>query len=335
MPPKGPVLTTAVKKTIKKKTPPKDNVRATDEGKKPSKKASAGPKKKRIVMMGNPGAGKSTILNSLIQSRNVVFRSGVTGGDGLTRKCESYSVKAGGYETTYVDTPGLAEFGAREEMAQEICKSIEPGIATVLCFVGLCPNGRLDSEFIKTVQTVMASFDREQRYVVVLNQYGPAVEHCKDQIERKYSQIFDNLCGLGAPTYIWVPMHNEAYGRNNERISGAALRNVQMINGARTTTSNGICIDLYKMDKQFQVIDSDYDQARDELVGEERILCRTDLSAMRAGAEPTPLSERRCFNKSRKAHCEHCVWWKLMTSREHDWRPADENSQDCLICVNL
>lgn len=66
--------------------------------------------------MGNPGTGKSTLLNSLIG--RVVFRSGVSIATGLTSHVQWHEHEG----VMYGDTPGLADVTHRTQAAREISK---------------------------------------------------------------------------------------------------------------------------------------------------------------------------------------------------------------------
>ena len=56
-----------------------------------------------ILVVGNPGAGKSTILNTLLQKAQ--FKSGASLGVGLTFRFDKFQENG----ITYMDTPGLCD----------------------------------------------------------------------------------------------------------------------------------------------------------------------------------------------------------------------------------
>jgi energy-coupling factor transporter ATP-binding protein EcfA2 len=67
-----------------------------------------------VLLVGNPGTGKSTLLNSLIGM--VVFRSGVSIATGLTSHVQWHEHEG----IMYGDTPGLADVTHRTQAAREI-----------------------------------------------------------------------------------------------------------------------------------------------------------------------------------------------------------------------
>ena len=73
-----------------------------------------------IILIGNPGVGKSTILNGLIGQ--VKFECGFKAGEGLTKALQLIKHTDG---ITYGDTPGLSDIKIRELAAQEITKALK------------------------------------------------------------------------------------------------------------------------------------------------------------------------------------------------------------------
>jgi len=302
--------------------------RKDDQARKKQKELPA--RKKRYVLIGNPGAGKSTILNSLIGK--CIFRSGTTTGEGLTFKCDEYTVKSKGYETTYVDTPGLDEYGQKKRMADEIAKSIVPGVPTVLCFVGVLAEGRINNSFIKTVQIIMKSFKLQQEFTIVFNKCGPMVKDKQDLLKDRHNAIFHSM-GLARPSYIFVPMHVEAYGMDSVLLTKDASLYCKQVINRKARKLDGLEIVLDRANRQWAVEDDDYDTALQELKGEERLHGGAFVSYHAKVCED---SERYTFNGSRKAHCKHCVWYTVMMKRGHPRQSAAEMSdnEDCLYCLN-
>ncbi|KAJ3110747.1 hypothetical protein HK100_002920 [Physocladia obscura] len=74
---------------------------------------------KVILLVGNPGTGKSAILNGLTGA--AYFKAGNSFGKGCTHVCQSVLVNG----ITYMDTPGLDDVEIREQAAEEIRKALD------------------------------------------------------------------------------------------------------------------------------------------------------------------------------------------------------------------
>ena len=79
-----------------------------------------------ILCIGNPGTGKSTLLNSTMGT--LKFRSGFSLGSVKTNKMEEY-VHDG---RLYVDTPGLADPKLREQSAKSVLRAFITWIDALL-----------------------------------------------------------------------------------------------------------------------------------------------------------------------------------------------------------
>lgn len=111
-----------------------------------------------VVCLGNPGAGKSLILNSMSQGRYVSgdgFVSGTSFLTGLTRKKKE--IKGDGY--TYIDTPGLNDTLGKEEIKTEIESAFSSSGVYKIIFV-MSPNrGRIAPTDIETMNTILQAVE--------------------------------------------------------------------------------------------------------------------------------------------------------------------------------
>merc|ERR1712107_927651 len=101
--------------------------------------------KYNLVMVGNPGTGKSTLLNGLIGKYE--FKSGVSFGKGLTSRLDKHEHN----NVVYMDTPGLADTEMREEAATAIHEAMMQGGNYKIIFVVNLEAGRVSPEDVTTM----------------------------------------------------------------------------------------------------------------------------------------------------------------------------------------
>eukprot|EP00331_Platyophrya_macrostoma_P024679 CAMPEP_0176437470 /NCGR_PEP_ID=MMETSP0127-20121128/18647_1 /TAXON_ID=938130 /ORGANISM="Platyophrya macrostoma, Strain WH" /LENGTH=368 /DNA_ID=CAMNT_0017821115 /DNA_START=175 /DNA_END=1281 /DNA_ORIENTATION=+ len=116
-------------------------------------------------MIGNPGAGKSTILNGLIGE--VKFKSGYSkNGSGITSVLQEV-MKNG---CRYIDTPGLTDIEMRKRAAQEITAALKKGGRFRIFFMVTCESGRIKSEDATTMKLVLeAAKEIKNNYSIIVN----------------------------------------------------------------------------------------------------------------------------------------------------------------------
>lgn len=129
-----------------------------------------------VVLIGNQGSGKSTILNSIIGEK--VAKAGL-GQKGITQNFQK--VRYG--QLTFVDTPGLANVFSPDQTALEIEKSLKLNGYYSIIFVVNLRSGRIIEEDFETINRVMASIKSDNKnYNVMINKIS--------KIERR--KIFGN-----------------------------------------------------------------------------------------------------------------------------------------------
>jgi len=138
-----------------------------------------------IILIGNPGVGKSTILNGLIGTAK--FKSGLSFGEGLTKKLQLYRHSNG---IIYGDTPGLSDIKAKEEAAQEITKAITQNGIYKIIFVVTIEAGRVRPDDVATINLVLNSIKHKVHYAVIVNKVSYALATRLDENEEESKAVF-------------------------------------------------------------------------------------------------------------------------------------------------
>lgn len=119
------------------------------------------------LFLGNPGTGKSTLINCMVGQR--VFESGLNWGGGLTQDYQKYIVG----DIAYMDTPGLADRAILERAAEAITTALsEPGNYKLFFMVRL-QNGRVVSDDLATIERVLDSIKLKNiPFSILINNLG-------------------------------------------------------------------------------------------------------------------------------------------------------------------
>ncbi|KAJ3033100.1 hypothetical protein HDV00_006727 [Rhizophlyctis rosea] len=105
-----------------------------------------------LPIFGNPGRGKSTILNTIAKMQ--LFESGSSVAGGLTTNIETVQLPAG---MTLMDTPGLADIFTAANAAHAVEDGLKKNTVYKLLFTIKLVNGRVTPEDVLTMRTILAA----------------------------------------------------------------------------------------------------------------------------------------------------------------------------------
>ena len=118
------------------------------------------------LFVGNPGAGKSTLINAL--KKRTVAAAGVSPGSGLTKYFTSYEDLQN--NRVYLDTPGLADTKMRLEAAQQIEEALKQNGKYKIFFILNFNAGRVKAEDLATLNTVMDAVNLSHKpFSIIIN----------------------------------------------------------------------------------------------------------------------------------------------------------------------
>lgn len=167
-----------------------------------------------VILLGNPGVGKSLILNSIIGQR--YFQSGVSLGNGLTKQLEVFRGTDG---THFVDTPGLDDVLGRDFAARELSRALSVGGHCKLVFVCTLEDGRIRPSDMTTLRLILEAVrntgaNPNGGYSIIVNKVAESVlsqmelyPHVRDDFILTFSTVapvrhveffpmLDSACGV-------------------------------------------------------------------------------------------------------------------------------------------
>ncbi|KAG7384876.1 hypothetical protein PHYBOEH_009260 [Phytophthora boehmeriae] len=133
-----------------------------------------------FVFLGNPGTGKSTLINCLVG--RAIFDSGVSYGEGLTKHFQTRTHE----NVKYMDTPGLADRHIQESAAAAITEALKQSGNYKLFFMVRLENGRVVSDDLATIEIVLNSIELDEiPFSIIINnvkkrQYAQMMEKGAD-----------------------------------------------------------------------------------------------------------------------------------------------------------
>ncbi|KAF9084271.1 hypothetical protein BGX29_002629 [Mortierella sp. GBA35] len=130
-----------------------------------------------VVLVGNPGVGKSTILNALGGG----FATGFSSVAGLTREVSTCRVTVDGRRLRLVDLPGIFDVDIKDEHATQrhlemLQNVLNDGSSYVIFFVVTPRNGRIEPSDFTVMKTLLDNLDSSPLIGLILNQVKK--HHC-------------------------------------------------------------------------------------------------------------------------------------------------------------
>jgi GTP-binding protein EngB required for normal cell division len=277
---------------------------------------------KYIIFVGNPGVGKSTLLNCL--AGEVLFESGVSA-DGMTNILQIKKCR----EIYLIDTPGLDDISRKKQAAKEIEKALKQGGLSKLIFVVTLESGRVRPSDIATMNLVLESIEEKERedvkYGIIINKVTKAVFE---------ANIFDSItryfATLVKPEFYCVNFIKNLYELDGNNVLADPPK--QMLETIYKTPSiliqeyvNKISTEAYedlkkKYEKELEIQKEELEKLKKQLIEISKQLNKSKIKRFKT-------------ESGRKVHSEKCHF--IRNSDDEiievlNYTPGDQ----CLHCVN-
>lgn len=141
---------------------------------------SSGDLQRNIVFMGNPGRGKSTLLNAI--ARESIFHAGVPNdfSTGMTFQLDEHIIWADTFDIHLWDTPGLNDMKKLEQAAQAIQAALQQKGQFKLFFLMGLDSGRLRKEDQNTILAILNSCKKGSSGTM-LNEIGVIINQVQQE----------------------------------------------------------------------------------------------------------------------------------------------------------
>ncbi|CAN8062305.1 unnamed protein product [Agarophyton chilense] len=170
--------------------------------------------REHVIVAGNPGVGKSFILNCILGSP--VFKSGVAFGSGLTTALNSKTIDG----VRYSDTPGLNDVKISRKAAREISKAFRKGGRIKLFFVTTLEAGRLRLDDVTTMKVILdairdAKVDPNKKFSVIFNKCEPEELECIKNIKTRAKIEVALMESVPAGRICYMPYLEDVAGKQS------------------------------------------------------------------------------------------------------------------------
>lgn len=151
-----------------------------------------------VVFIGNPGVGKSTLLNGLLD--DPCFASGTSIGGCLTLATQARVANG----TTFIDTPAFADSQMCERAAQEIEAALKLGGVYRIGFVITLEAGRGRPADFVTMKLVVDAVKKPFPFIVVVNKLGKTLMNQRQTLGEVLVQLAAAATGRAPAAVVFV-----------------------------------------------------------------------------------------------------------------------------------
>lgn len=143
-----------------------------------------------IGLMGKTGAGKSSLINALFQSR----LSSVSNVSGCTRQAQRYSMTMNNHTLTFVDLPGLGESIERDKEYHQLYRNLLPELDLIIWVLKADDRAWSSDEQCYRFLTEQCGY-QPNRFLFVLNQ-ADKIEPCRQWDEQRHQPSPEQAANL-------------------------------------------------------------------------------------------------------------------------------------------
>jgi len=214
----------------------------------------------KYLFVGNPGVGKSTLMNCLIG--DAVFRSGVSAMVGLTYELNEKVTDKG----TFLDTPGLEDVRMREAAAKAITQALKKGGKYKVFFVVTTESGRLRPADLACMNLILGSCTDIKHYNIIFNKLTKQVVKKLSDKNGIINQILADVESTNEMRYMLLQRHDDLEDEDDTFAEMPLLEDFvyNTAKGMDIRPENVQDIEIKKWDQQVEMLEAVLKQLKED-----------------------------------------------------------------------